>query len=161
MAGSQRYLDLLDRIEAKPPIRGNHAEAIVYLWDRLGVGTREQDQYILLQLAAETYAYIADQRNITLAEVIAKAKTLHIGKNAGYAGTKNPDPWANFRLSSKFGVPPRLGVMVRMSDKYIRWHNLRRDPNNEQVGESILDTLEDFAAYALIGFCIGEERELK
>jgi hypothetical protein len=161
MAGYQRYLDLLAEIGAEPLQPKDYAGQIHYLWDRLGHYPRPTEQGILLDLAKATYGYIAQQRGDTVALVVAKARNLHISKNAGYAGAGNKDPWANFRLSSKFGVPPRLGVLVRMSDKYIRWQNLTRDPSNERVGESVLDTLEDFAAYALIAFCIGEERLLQ
>lgn len=101
---------------------------------------------------------MADQRYIQLLE---EMKGLHIRKNAGYAGVDNPDAWANFRMSESFGVSAFHGCLVRMSDKYIRVTNLVRNPNNEQVGESIKDTLFDLAAYALIAICLLEEKENK
>ncbi len=85
-------------------------------------------------------------------------KALHIAKNRGYSG-ESPDRWANFRLSESFGVSPFLGVMVRMSDKWIRITNLIKNPANDQVGESIRDTLMDLAAYALIAICIMDEKK--
>lgn len=78
-------------------------------------------------------------------------------KNAGYAGQDNPDAWANFRLSQTFGVSPFIGCLVRMSDKFIRVGNLIKNPKNEQVGESIKDTLLDLANYCLIAICLLEE----
>ena len=90
-------------------------------------------------------------------ELLDAAKELHIAKNAGYAGQDNPDAWANFRMSEAFGVNAVNGCLVRMSDKYIRVTNLRRQPSNEQVGESLIDTLRDLSAYALIAVCLLEE----
>ena len=87
-------------------------------------------------------------------------KALHIAKNAGYSGD-SPDRWANFRLSESFGVSSFLGVMVRMSDKWIRITNLIKNPKNDQVGESIRDTLMDLASYALIAVCIMDETKEK
>lgn len=53
-------------------------------------------------------------------ELLDEMKDLHIRKNAGYTGD-NPDPWANFRMAEMFGVSGVLGVLVRMSDKFIAW----------------------------------------
>lgn len=94
-------------------------------------------------------------------ELLETAKDLHINKNAGYAGADNPDPWANFRMSEAFGVNAVDGCLVRLSDKYIRVSNLRRQPSNERVGESIIDTLRDLSAYALIAVCLLEEEMTK
>lgn len=95
-------------------------------------------------------------------QLLEEAKELHIRKNAGYSGADNPDPWANFRMSEAFDVEAWRGALVRMSDKYIRVTNLVKDASNEQVGESIEDTLKDLAAYALIAICLlREEREAK
>lgn len=92
-------------------------------------------------------------------ELLEQAAELHRRKNAGYAGATNPDPWANFRMSETFGVSALRGCLVRMSDKYIRVGNLMKDPNNDQVGESIKDTLMDLSAYALIAICLLEEEQ--
>lgn len=93
-------------------------------------------------------------------ELLDQMKDLHVRKNAGYAGD-DPDPWANFRMCEKFGIPSFLGCLVRLSDKYIRVTNLVKNPKNEQVGESIKDTLFDLAAYSLIAVCLLEEEENK
>ena len=94
-------------------------------------------------------------------ELLDSMKELHIKKNAGYAGMDAKDSWANFRMSEEFGVSSFLGCLVRMSDKYIRITNLVKNPNNDQVGENIKDTLFDLAAYALIAICLLEENEPK
>lgn len=92
-------------------------------------------------------------------ELLDEMKELHVKKNSGYAGMDNPDAWANFRMSEEFGVSSFIGVLVRMSDKWIRIINLVKNPDNEQIGESIKDTLKDLAAYALIAVCLLEEQE--
>lgn len=84
-------------------------------------------------------------------------KDLHIKKNAGYSGDSQ-DRWANFRMAENFGVSAFLGCLVRMSDKFIRIQNLVKNPKNEQVGESIRDTLMDLASYALISICLWDEK---
>lgn len=89
-------------------------------------------------------------------QLLEDMKQLHIKKNAGYSGD-SPDRWANFRLSESFGISAFLGVMVRMSDKWVRIGNLIKTPKNDQVGESIRDTLMDLASYALIAICIMDE----
>lgn len=94
-------------------------------------------------------------------ELLNEMKELHIKKNAGYAGMDAEDPWANFRLAEGFGVSAFKGTLVRMSDKYIRVKNLVKNPKNEQVGESIKDTLIDLAAYSLIAVCLLEEKEVE
>lgn len=88
-----------------------------------------------------------------------RAWKLHVAKNAGYAGATNPDPWANFRMSEEFGVSAFDGCLVRLSDKYIRVTNLMKSADNEQVGESLVDTLRDLAAYALIAVCLHHEKQ--
>jgi len=80
---------------------------------------------------------------------------LHLDKNAGY-GSQH-DAWSNFRLSEQWGVPAYIGCLVRMSDKYQRLQNLIADPTNDKVGESIVDTAMDLAAYALIFVCLWQE----
>jgi hypothetical protein len=90
-------------------------------------------------------------------DLLDEAWNLHVAKNAGYAGADNPDAWANFRMSEQFGVSALDGCLVRMSDKYIRVTNLRKNKDNERVGESLIDTLKDLAAYANIAICLLEE----
>jgi hypothetical protein len=85
------------------------------------------------------------------------ARKLHIAKNAGYSGVDNPDPWANFRLSEAFGVPAHIGCAIRMSDKWTRLQNLLKNPDNDQVGEAIEDTLLDLSIYSLIFICLIRE----
>jgi len=97
--------------------------------------------------------------NVRYLKLLDEMKDLHVRKNAGYAGEDARDSWANFRMSEAFGVSALLGCLIRMSDKWIRITNLIKNPKNEQVGESIKDTLKDLAAYALVAICSMEESE--
>jgi hypothetical protein len=73
-------------------------------------------------------------------------KDLHVRKNAGYS--PGDDPFKNFRGSEALGVPAWKGALIRMGDKYERVMALANNPDADQVGESIMDTLSDLAAYA-------------
>ena len=85
---------------------------------------------------------------------------LHKRKSAGYVGD-NPDNWSNFRMSEAFGISATDGVITRMSDKWSRLQSLWHSKLNDQVGESIEDTLMDLSAYALILICLIRESELE
>jgi len=87
-------------------------------------------------------------------QLLQDAADLHKRKSAGYVGQTNPDPWANFRESERIGVPAWQGALIRMGDKYQRILTLAKDASNDQVGESIQDTLLDLSAYALIVLCL-------
>ena len=89
--------------------------------------------------------------------LLTEMEDIHKRNNAGYAGEDSMDPWANFRMSEAIGVSAFNGCLVRMGDKYTRVCNLAKNPDNEQVGESIHDTLIDLANYALIAICLYEE----
>ena len=92
-------------------------------------------------------------------KLLKELENMHVAKSAGYSGKDNPDTWSNFRMSKVFGVSPFIGCLVRMSDKFIRVGNLVNNPDNEQVGEGIIDTLKDLASYALISICLYEEKK--
>jgi hypothetical protein len=92
-------------------------------------------------------------------ELNAEELRIHKAKAAGYSGSDNPDTWANFREAEGWGATPLLGCLIRMGDKYRRAQNVFRDPSNEQVGESLKDTLMDLSNYAKIAICLWEEEE--
>ena len=165
MAGSPDYLALLDLIEKgynDPEHPFNSGLAGPADYDLLDVAwqavvQQPENVHDLMTLADIALRLYADQRGAPFADVILTSKSTHMKKNAGYAGD-SADPWANFRMAERLGITAHMGVLVRMSDKYIRIRNLRENPANEQVGESILDTLLDLAAYALIAVCLLRER---
>jgi len=90
-------------------------------------------------------------------ELLEQMEVMHRNKAAGYSGQDNPDTWANFREATQWGLTPLQGCLVRLGDKYRRVQNLMRDPTNDQVGESMRDTLMDLASYSLIAICLLEE----
>lgn len=89
--------------------------------------------------------------------LLDETRKTHLAKAAGYSGSDNPDTWSNFREATAWGLTPLEGCLVRMGDKYRRVQNLRRNAANDQVGESIRDTLMDLANYALIAVCLMQE----
>lgn len=90
-------------------------------------------------------------------ELLDEARDLHIKKNAGYAGKENPDPLANFRRAEIYGIPAFFSALIRLGDKIIRCENLCLDPDNEMLGESLIDTMKDAAAYYYLAICLYEE----
>lgn len=91
-------------------------------------------------------------------QLLDRITDLHKRKNAGYAGQDSTDPWANFRMAELMGVSAFKGCLVRMSDKFIRIINLTKDETNNQVDESIVDTLMDLSVYSLIAICLYNEK---
>lgn len=93
-------------------------------------------------------------------ELLHQMEELHRKKNAGYSGN-SLDPFKNFRECEDIDVSAFRGCLVRMCDKWSRVKNLVKNPDNEQVGEAITDTLMDMAVYSLIAICLYEEQNQK
>ena len=85
-------------------------------------------------------------------------KKLHNKKNTDYA--KENDPYANFRECEKIyipcehcGKPTKIpmwaGILVRMSDKWVRLLNLTK--NLKAKNENIEDTYDDLSFYSQLG----------
>jgi hypothetical protein len=159
MAGSPRYLELLDTLYDFPhnQIMRDDFAILDERWEHV---VANPDVENFKGLARAAFYLLAYGTNTTLEFILSEANSLHVKKNAGYAGADNPDPWANFRLSMDCGVVPWRGAWVRMSDKVMRVRNLRKNPDNEQVGESIWETLRDLGAYCLIIVCLLEEDQI-
>lgn len=79
---------------------------------------------------------------------------IHKRKAAGYSGLGERDTWKNFREAEPWGLEPWQGCAIRLGDKYRRVQNLLRNPENDQVGEPVFDTLTDLANYAFILVCL-------
>ena len=152
MAGSPQYLQILKHLPREP---GSH-NTVVEAWHHLTENGPTETALYSLAVAALNEAFDLGEVK-TWSGFIERQAALHIAKNAGYAGAANPDPWANFRLSVHFGIPAFNGVLVRMSDKFSRYISLKADASNDRIGESIIDTLIDLGAYALIALCIARE----
>lgn len=77
-------------------------------------------------------------------------------KNAGYG--KSDSPFFNFLNSHVVGIDPKQGILVRTIDKISRISRLVEDTNNNQVSESIHDTIIDAINYlAILDAFITEE----
>jgi len=71
-------------------------------------------------------------------------------KNNDYAGEKNTDPFANFRVCEKIGCcTTEQGFIVRITDKVKRIVNLLTQENSVK-DEKITDTLLDLANYSIL-----------
>lgn len=165
MQGSADYLDLLDGIATilaeTEPINADQWVVLDGAYEQFMDTTGNPGMLrngALIFLATQCLRLWADLQHLSFADTIATAKDLHIRKNAGYAGaSETGDPWYNFRQAERLGVSAVQGVYVRMTDKYSRIRSLRQDAANDQVGESLADTLLDLAAYALIAYCLLHE----
>jgi hypothetical protein len=92
-------------------------------------------------------------------QLLSYAMELHAQKGADYSGTDR-DSLTNLRQAKDLGISPFVGVLVRMSDKWERIKSLVRDGRTDQpkvTDESILDTLFDLSAYALLAYILYEE----
>lgn len=78
---------------------------------------------------------------------------LHAKKQADY-GTDS-DPFANVRAAEGFGVPPWVGVAIRLNDKIRRL--MTAATKGTLANESLLDTFMDIAVYGAIGAVFVEE----
>jgi hypothetical protein len=164
MAGSPRYIQLLADVAIRAePLAENLSTDELWTdfdlnWESL---KRDPDHpLMLISMSVTGLALLSRLTGTPVPRLAAEATELHIDKNAGYAGADNPDPWANFREAVSFGTTPFAGAMIRLGDKHIRTVNLRRNPDNERVGEAITETIRDAVAYPLIAYCLLEEQEV-
>lgn len=93
-------------------------------------------------------------RNPAFHALLRDMADLHDRKNHDYA--EEADPLSNFRRAERLGIDPFAGVLVRMSDKWSRIEQLQqgKTPQNE----SLRDSLQDLAAYALLAILFLDER---
>lgn len=80
-------------------------------------------------------------------ETFERLWELHQAKDSDYAGQA---PLSNFRQCERFGVPAWQGALVRMSDKWSRLLSVIEKGGPDVAGETIDDTLDDLAVYAVI-----------
>jgi hypothetical protein len=95
-------------------------------------------------------------RNPAFHKLLDEIRTTHDAKSNDYAA--DDDPLSNLRRADRFGVPPHIGVMVRMSDKWGRLEQLASGKKAPKY-ESVRDTLVDLANYALLAVLLLDERE--
>lgn len=78
---------------------------------------------------------------------VARLVELHDRKQSDYG--RDHDPFANVRASEEWGMPPWVGAMVRANDKMKRLQKAAR--GGTMANESVLDSFDDLAVYAIIG----------
>ncbi len=81
----------------------------------------------------------------TFIECLATVKK----KNNDYAGENPTDVYKNLRACTQFGVPTKMGVVVRLSDKFARIGNLMSQEAAVK-DEAIEDTINDAINYLAI-----------
>ena len=89
-------------------------------------------------------------------DLLIKMGKIHDAKNADYSGG---NPLGNFMEAEGFGIDAFKGVLIRLSDKYMRIKSLSilKDMTGEVKDESIEDTLLDLASYALIAIIMRKQ----
>lgn len=84
---------------------------------------------------------------------------LHAAKNRDYSD--NTDPLRNLRQAEDIGLPPWVGVVLRLTDKMDRLKTFARRRDYAVKSESFIDTCMDMAVYALLAAVLFEEDEAK
>lgn len=74
------------------------------------------------------------------------------------------DPLSNFKVAAELAVPPYLGALVRLSDKWERiktlvFKKIKKGEGPAVKDESIKDTLLDMINYSAIVLALIEEEE--
>ena len=77
-------------------------------------------------------------------KLLDEMRSLHQKKAADYG--RGEDPLANCRAAAEFGIPPWVGVALRLNDKLHRVKSFVQ--NGSLKNESIEDSFLDLAAYA-------------
>jgi len=98
---------------------------------------------------------IGDNRPSPFYDILVRAADIHARKNLNYAGMGD-DPFKNFKECEDFGIPAWKGILVRMSDKWMRIKNLANGMP-DLVGESLEDTILDLLVYSGIDLCMLRE----
>lgn len=76
-----------------------------------------------------------------------EATELAIIKNKDYSGGAD-SPFANFTMSTNFGIKPEVGFLVRIIDKVQRISNIINSGEVFTTKETVRDTLIDLANYS-------------
>lgn len=85
--------------------------------------------------------------------LLDELRALHLRKAADY-GT-DADPLANLRASAELGIPPWVGCMLRLRDKWSRVQAFVK--KGKLTNEPIDDNLADMAAYCLLALRLYRE----
>ena len=86
-------------------------------------------------------------------DVLKTLSALHAKKMSDYGA--EGDEYANVRASEDFGIPGWIGCVVRANDKMRRL--MKAAKGGKMSNESVEDSLEDLAVYAIIGLILYQE----
>ncbi len=82
----------------------------------------------------------------------AKCYAVMQKKNNDYSGgLTSDDALANFKMSSTLGMPPVMGLLLRIQDKMMRIKTFATDGSLNVADESVYDAFEDIINYAILG----------
>lgn len=167
---SKEYLQLLDEVqllEWKEDLEYSDSlndewEFFIEDWTWYAEEGKKEKHIFYLEVDLKNLAYIgyyliSQITGESIPTILSRAKELHAKKNAGYSGIDNPDPWHNLRVCERFGISAIDGCLTRICDKYVRYHNVLANANNEQVGETPDQMLIDFSSYCLMLICLLRE----
>lgn len=90
-------------------------------------------------------------------ELCNDALKLMLKKNADCAG--DTDPFANFRGSNIYNVPPEIGILIRIGDKLKRVESLVRAGNLQVKDQSVRDSIVDIINYAVLLYGMTDEQK--
>lgn len=90
-------------------------------------------------------------------QIMDELKALHAAKSKDYGSGK--DPLANLTASAEFGVPPWIGVMIRLNDKVTRLKSFAE--KGSLANESVEDSLRDISVYSALCLVLYEEESKK
>jgi len=107
-------------------------------------------------LAVKFDAAMARLRGEPWDRVVAEMRDKLIRKNHDYAGGQD-DPFANLRMCEACGLPAWQGVVVRLTDKNSRLQSFMLQGTLAVKDESVCDTFDDNAVYAILGRLLYEE----
>lgn len=94
-------------------------------------------------------------------ETTDKCRAIMRKKNSDYTGGSGvDDPFANFNMSSSFGIDPILGILLRVGDKMRRIQSFANDGGLRVTGETVFDACEDIVNYAILikAMCVERAR---
>jgi len=91
-------------------------------------------------------------------EILEQLAELHDRKNHDYSN--EGDPMSNLRQCADMGIPPWMGVGVRLTDKMDRIKSFAKKGEFMVDDEGIKDTFRDMAVYSILALILLEEEEL-
>lgn len=141
------YDSVLQLIASPPPFRGILDKATKGFFDSLADVAKAVEKSMTPAAPAAGHPGFL--------KLLDEVREMHCRKAADYG--RGADPLANCRAAGEFGLPPWVGVAVRLNDKLHRIKSFCQ--NGELKNESIEDSFMDLAAYALIALTLYREEQ--